>query len=69
MPPHIFVLLLEGKANLKGCGTLHLPSSDALQQAPPEVVDRLDAIKEVDLRKENVGFEVTGEGSPCTTFQ
>ena len=43
------MLLLEGKANFKGCGNLRLPSSDALQQAPPEVVDRLHAIKEVDL--------------------
>ena len=67
MPPHLFVLLLEGKADFKGCGSLHVPSSDALQQAPPEVVDRLHAIKEVDLRKETIGFEVAGEGSPFTT--
>ena len=54
------MLLLEGKANLKGCDTLKLPSSDAMNQASPDVIDRLHAIKEVDLTKNKIGFSVAG---------
>ena len=57
------MLLLEGKANFKGCGTLNLPSSVSIQQAPPDVVKRLHAITSVDLTKKKVGFELAGEGS------
>ena len=60
MSPLVFVLLLEGKANLKGCGTLELPSSDAMNQSSPDVIDRLHAIKEVDLTKSKIGFSVAG---------
>ena len=65
MSPLVFVLLLEGKANLKGCDTLELPSSDAMNQASPDVIDRLHAIKEVDLRKDKIGFYVAGKGRQC----
>ena len=60
MSPLVFVLLLEGKAKLKGCDTLKLPSSDAMNQASPDVIDRLHAIKEVDLTKNTIGFSVAG---------
>ena len=49
MPPHIFVLLLEGKANFKGCGTVIMPSAEAMAQASPDVIDRFQAIKKVDF--------------------
>ena len=49
MLPLIFVLLLEGKASLKGCGTITMPSGETMKQAPPDVLDRFQAIKEVDL--------------------
>ena len=46
-----FVLLLEGKAGyLKNCGImLKIPSKEAIRQFP-ELIDRLRAIREVDLR-------------------
>ena len=56
------MLLLEGKANLKGCGTLNLPSGDAISQASSDVIDRLHAIKSVDLTEQKVGFKVAGMG-------
>ena len=65
MSPFIFVLLLEGKANLQGCGSLELPSSDAMKQASPDVIDRLHAIKEVNLTKDKIGFSVAGKGREC----
>ena len=59
MPPILFVLLCEGKANFEGCGTLTLPSSEAMQQAPASVHDRLDAIEKVDLSGcENVTCDI-----------
>ena len=49
VPPVLFVLLLEGKANLKGCGTVTMPSAEAMAQASPDVIARFQAIKEVNL--------------------
>ena len=49
MPPHIFVLLLEGKANFTGCGTVTMPSAEAMAQASPDVIARFQSIKEVNL--------------------
>ena len=49
MPPVLFVLLLEGKANLKKCGTVTMPSAEAMAQASPDVIARFQAIKEVNL--------------------
>ena len=49
MPPNIFVLLLEGKANLRESGTVTMPSADAMAQASPAIIDRFQAIKKVDL--------------------
>ena len=49
MPPHIFVLLLERKANFEGCGTVTMPSAEAMAQASPDVINRFQAIKEVNL--------------------
>ena len=60
MPIICFLLLLEGKADFKGCGTLLLPSHKAFEQASSDVTERLSAIKSVDLRKSVVGFEVAG---------
>ena len=45
----IFVLLLEGNANLRNCGTIIMPSGKTMKQAPPDVLDRFQAIKEVNL--------------------
>ena len=60
MSPLVFVLLLEGKANLMGCDTLELPSSDAMNQASPDVIDRLHAIKEVNLSRSKIDINVAG---------
>ena len=46
IPPLIFVLLLEGKANLSGCGKVTMPSSEMMAQAPPEVIKRCESVKE-----------------------
>ena len=45
----MFVLLLEGKANFRGTGTITAPSLDAIKQAPADLKERLDAIESVDL--------------------
>ena len=49
MSPLIFVLLLEGKANLKGCGTVTMPSAEDMAQAPADVIERFQTVKTVDL--------------------
>lgn len=49
MSPHIFVLLLEGKANLKGCGTVTMPSAEAMAEANPDIKKRAQAIRKVDM--------------------
>ena len=49
MPPLVFVLLLEGKANLKDCRTVTMPSAEAMAQASPDVIARFQAIKEVNF--------------------
>ena len=49
MPPLVFVLLLEGKANLNNCGTVTMPSAEAMAQASPDIIDRFQAIEMVDL--------------------
>ena len=47
----MFVQLLEGKASfLKGCGIkVTMPSAETLSQASPDIIDRIQAIKEVNL--------------------
>ena len=60
LSPLIFVQLLEGKADLSFFDTLSLPPQAAMKEAPPDLVDRLHAIKEVDLTKDKVGFAVAG---------
>ena len=49
MPPLIFVLLLEGKANLRDCGEVTMPSSEMMAQAPPDVIKRIESVEAVDL--------------------
>ena len=45
----MFVLLLEGKANFMGTGTITAPSLDAIKQAPADLKERLDAIESIHL--------------------
>ena len=47
----IIVLVLEGKANMMGCGTLSLPSRGDIDDAPTAVTDRLTTIKTVNLNR------------------
>ena len=61
LSPQTFLLLLEGQADFSFFGTLSLPSLETMNQAPPDVIDRLNAIKEVDLTVKKVGFTVAGE--------
>ena len=60
MPVPVFTCLVECKSNFDGCGTLGLPSADDIDRIPAAITKRLEAIKEVDLRKETVGFTVAG---------
>ena len=62
LSPLTFVQLLEGKADLdlSFFDTLSLPPQAAMKEAPPDLVDRLHAIKEVDLTRDKVGFTVAG---------
>jgi hypothetical protein len=63
MPPHLFVLLLEGKANLKNCGTVTMPSAEAMAQASPDVIKRFQAIEKVDLSgMDNLAGELPAPG-------
>ena len=63
MSPLVFVLVLEGKANLRGCEGIELPSRDAMNKAPSDVIDRLNAIESVDLREQTIGLNVAGTRS------
>ena len=59
----MFVQLLEGKASfLKGCGiTVTMPSAETLSQASPDIIDRIQAIKEVNLSgMNNLAGELRG---------
>ena len=61
MSPHVFVLLLEGKANFEGCGTVTMPSADAMAQASPDIINRFQAIKEVNFSgMNNLAGELCG---------
>ena len=57
----LFTCLLEGNANVHGCGSLTLPSGTDLDGAPQEIKDRLNAITSIDLSEDTVGFKVTGD--------
>ena len=61
LSPQTFLLVLEGQADFSFFGTLSLPSLETMNQAPPDVIDRLNAIKEVDLTGQKVGCSVAGE--------
>ena len=43
------MLLLEGKANFTGCGTVTMPSAEAMAQADPDIIQRFQAITKIDL--------------------
>ena len=60
MAPVVFAMLLEEKIDLKGFGTLSMPSQDAIEQAPSDIIDRLHAIKSVDLTRNKIGFKIAG---------
>ena len=57
----MFVLLVEGKANMKGCGTLSLPSNADMTNAPITVTSRLTSITTANLKKAQIGFDVEGQ--------
>ena len=57
----LFTCLLEGNANMHGCGSLTLPSGAELNGAPQKIKDRLHAITSIDLSVDTVGFKVTGD--------
>ena len=48
---HLFVLLLEGKGNFEGTGTLTMPSADDIENADPADKERLRTIKSVDVKR------------------
>ena len=45
----VFVLLIEGKANLKDTGAITLPSSWDIERAPADLKERFDTIESVDF--------------------
>ena len=61
----VFVLLLEGKANLKHTGAITLPSDDDIEQAPADLKERLLAIESVDLS----GLKNLGGKWACFKFE
>ena len=61
----LFVLLLEGKANLKDTGAIALPSDDGIEQAPADLKERLLAIESVDLS----GLKNLGGKWACFKFE
>ena len=63
----LLVLLLEGNANMMGCGALSLPSRDDINSAPVTVTDRLTKITTVNLTKGEIGFDVEGQKSHKTS--
>ena len=66
IPPPIFVLMMEGKANLKDCGTITMPSADAMAQASPDIINRFQAIKEVNFSgMSNLAGELRGPKAAC----
>ena len=67
LPPALFTSLLEGNANVQGCGPLTLPSGADLDGVPQKIKDRLNAIKSVDLREDTIGFKVKGDASHTRT--
>ena len=55
LPMRLFVLLFEGKANLKNTGPITLPWSLAhIEQAPADLKERFDAIEFFDLSGVNI---------------
>jgi len=60
LSPETFLLLLERQADFSFFDTLSLPSLETMDQAPPDVIDRLNAIKEVDLDPRKVRCSVAG---------
>ena len=60
MAPVVFAMLLEEDIDLKGFGTLSMPSLNAIEQAPSDIIDRLHAIKSVDLTRNKIGFKIAG---------
>ena len=61
----LFVLLLEGKANLKDTGPISLPPADIMEQAPADLKERLLAIESVDLS----GLKNLGGKWACFKFE
>ena len=45
----VFLLLLEGKANFEGTGTITLPTAAVIEQAPADLKERFNAIESFDL--------------------
>ena len=58
LPPLALALLLEGKANLTGAGSLSLPSNHSLMMAS-DLLERIQNVAEtVDLRRDTIGFSI-----------
>ena len=69
LSPEMFMQLLEGKANfLKNCGiTVTMPSADAMAQASPDIINRFQAIKEVNfsgMKLKTLAGELLARGLP-----
>ena len=54
-------MILEGNANLKGCGTLHLPTASSFETAAQDIREDLNKLNKIDLRKSTIGFEIEGD--------
>ena len=61
----LFVLLLEGKANFEGTGTITMPSADAIEHAPADLKQRLLAIESVDLSSGYNYFKGSSSRQTC----
>ena len=47
----MFVLILEGKWNMKKAGEMIMPTVEAIESAPADLKERLSAIESVDLEE------------------
>ena len=61
MSPEAFVAVFEGKLKTDCFLELRMPTSDDLNQAPQDIINRIHAVTSVNATSGEVGFELTGD--------
>ena len=65
LSPETFVTMLEGEVKMDCFSELCVPSSDDINQAPHDIVDRLHAVTSVDVGA--LGLKLAGDCGPRFT--